>query len=381
MFRSLLIVLLLCLSTNVQALQQTPAEPDSSVLSILTAWLSLNNDGPEQPDAKPDVMLRVVRVTEDWMPYASTDGWTAAALIKESDSLKYYEVAIWEEVDAVHLYAFDEDFDPYYGLQPGISDEEKIEYREQYRIMRFENLPEPVSAERSEFLVEVFKEFTGHIVEKHPDVNHHLMYSGHGGPDGRLFDRQVYPQDAARLLANWTGQLGKRLGVIDMGGPCNKSAVSDNSNFCQYSQFYVASDLPNGGYQFDDWTLEKYLETQPEHQYHRLLRDNEELVDTLKGRIDLKRQDYQYARNYMIENEVMQANYLFDCDSYLTFQEALDAFAQTNPINQTRDLRYNLEQQNATELLELFDAMIVHSADNKDFFEWPEEHNGVQIIE
>lgn len=83
----------------------------------------------------------------------------------------------------------------------------------------------------------------------------------------------------------------------------------------------------------------------------------------------------------MVQNQVMQANYLFDCTNYLTFREALDAFAQNRPINQTRDLRYNLEQQNATELLELFDAMITHSADNKDFFEWPKEHNGVQIIE
>jgi hypothetical protein len=128
------------------------------------------------------------------------------------------------------------------------------------------------------------------------------------------------------------------------------------------------------------WEVQ-YLETQPEHQYHRLLRDNEELVEALKGRIDLKRQAYEYARNNMIQNQVMQANYLFNCDSYLTFQEALDAFAQNRPINQTRDLRYNLEQQNATELLELFDAMIIHSADNRDFFEWQEEHNGVQIIQ
>ena len=49
------------------------------------------------------VMLRVVRVTPDWMPFASTDGWTQAVSVKESDVLKYYEAAIWEETPSVHL--------------------------------------------------------------------------------------------------------------------------------------------------------------------------------------------------------------------------------------------------------------------------------------
>ena len=47
---------------------------------------------PASPQAQPPhVMLRVVLVTEDWMPFASTDGWTQAVTPKESEALKYSE--------------------------------------------------------------------------------------------------------------------------------------------------------------------------------------------------------------------------------------------------------------------------------------------------
>ena len=36
--------------------------------------------------------------------------------------------------------------------------------------------------------------------------------------------------------------------MIDMGGPCTKGSFSDLDNFSDYATYYVASDLPNGGY-------------------------------------------------------------------------------------------------------------------------------------
>ena len=71
-------------------------------------------------------MLRVVGVTTDWMPFASTDGWTQAVPLKESDVLKYLEVAIWEETSSVHLYAFPNDYDASYGLTGNPTDTQKV---------------------------------------------------------------------------------------------------------------------------------------------------------------------------------------------------------------------------------------------------------------
>ncbi len=59
-------------------------------------------------------------------------------------------------------------------------------------------------------------------------------------------------RDADAFLATWTGRLGKPLGVVDMGGPCNKGGYEDLANFCKHARYYVASDLPNGGYSTDD---------------------------------------------------------------------------------------------------------------------------------
>ena len=64
-------------------------------------------------------MLRVVRVTPDWHGYdISGGGWPSAVPVKESEFLKYFEVAIWEETEAIHLYEFNNNFDPNLGLSP-----------------------------------------------------------------------------------------------------------------------------------------------------------------------------------------------------------------------------------------------------------------------
>lgn len=83
---------------------------------------------------QPHVFLRVVLVTEDWVPFSSAGGWTEAAPRKESETLRYYEAAIWEERDSVHLYAFPNDYDPIYGIFGDVAKEDVIAYREQFAI-------------------------------------------------------------------------------------------------------------------------------------------------------------------------------------------------------------------------------------------------------
>ncbi|MXX98184.1 MAG: hypothetical protein F4065_06740 [Rhodothermaceae bacterium] len=175
-----------------------------------------------------NVILRVVRVTTDWMPYASTGGWTSAAERKESNALKFYEVAIWEEISTVHLYAFPNEYDPLYGLAGDVSDEQKIAYREQFRLRQYTGLPElGYPSERSEFLKSAFMDIASLLSSEHPDSDHHLMYSGHGAPGGNLFAGSMHGNDAAEFLDHWTKSIGQPLGVIDMGGPCNKGSFTD----------------------------------------------------------------------------------------------------------------------------------------------------------
>ncbi len=92
------------------------------------------------PNAHHNVMVRVVRVTPDWHAYEGGGGWPAAVPIRESDVLKFFEVAIWEETKSIHFYEFDNDFDPHgWDLTP----EEQTARRESYRIQRVDGLPEP----------------------------------------------------------------------------------------------------------------------------------------------------------------------------------------------------------------------------------------------
>lgn len=328
-----------------------------------------------------NIMLRVVLVTEEWVPFASTGAWTSAVPLRETENLKFYEAAIWEETQSVHLYEFANDFDPYFDLNPDVTDEQKIAYRESFLVSKVTDLPGPGAARRTA-LKNAFKSFASILVERHPDSNHHLEYNGHGGPGGKLFQGELNYQDAAELLQHWRQQLGKRLGVVDMGGPCNKGGFSDLENFCQYADYYIASDLPNGGYVQDEYSVENAFATDPDFQYHVLFSEQPTFEDVLRARIDLKRQDYLYSRNFMAANGVMQANYLYSCSKARQWTPAFRTFVNGKPKtwNDTQDLyQYMLNSGASLSLRQGFLDVIEHQADNKDFFPWPQNHNGLAM--
>ena len=337
---------------------------------------------PTTPKPFPErthVILRVVQVTEDWVPFSVAGGWTQAVIQKESDVLRYYEAAIWEETDSVHLYAFPNDYDGLFGLDEDIPDADVIAYREQYAISVHSDMPEMWSDRRSDFLRIAFEDFVSRLVELHPEADHHLMYHGHGGPGGNLFAGQLKHDDAGAFLATWTRLLGKPLGVIDMGGPCSKGGYDDLANFCRHASYYVASDLPNGGYSEDDWTSEKYHETDPETQYHRLLASNETLEEALIERVELRRKKYEYSMNNQIRDQVEQANYVYSCARFNDFSEAFELFVDVTTIQAPSYDLYQLmlDHRAPPALFERFRDVFVHGVDNRDFFEWKVTANGM----
>ena len=110
-----------------------------------------------------------------------------------------------------------------------------------------------------------------------------------------------------------------------MGGPCDKGSFADLENFCEFARYYVASDLPNGGYSHDDWTIEKQFETDQNYRYHDLFASHDTLEAVLKNRIDLRRKDCEYSRNNMVTNQVAQANYLYSCEAFSEFHPFCEA--------------------------------------------------------
>ncbi len=326
-----------------------------------------------------NIVLRVVHVTTDWMPYASWGGWPDAAKPKESAALKYFEVAIWDETASVHLYEFDNDFNP---VHDAGTDPARIAYREQYVVRKHTGMPSNWIA-RQDFVKSTLMDFARYIAERYPDSDHHLIYSGHGGPGGRLFAGHLSQEGAAEFLQTWRAVLGRRLGVVDMGGPCNKGALSDLENFCGHARFYIASDLPNGGFTMDDWTIEKYDEVDENRQYHALLARNADLETALKERIDLRRKRYEYSRQYMIANKVEQANYLYSCTNFMSeFGWNVRLFIEQSGgrYDYGTDLwKYLTENDASKPLLEMFDQAIIHDANNRDFFPWEEVANGIMM--
>ena len=337
-----------------------------------------------------NVALRTVYVPPEWHGFVHDGGgWPSAVPVKESQNLKYFEAAVWVEKRAVHLYEFDGSFEPHLFDR---SPEQWAAHRESFRVMQFTGLPlppadNPYSREISFFLRQAFKDIATYLVSRYPDSEHHFIFDGHGAPGGRLIEYRLHADDADEMLAHWTAALERPLGVIDMGGPCDKAGYEDLANFCRHAQFYVGSDMPNGGFKIDEWTVEKHYEVQADVQYHRLFTQQAELRGVLVERVNLQRKSYEYARQNMIENQWPQASSLFSCQEWQAFHQAVLPFLRDlledfdgSWEGRTGDLLAVLVANGAEpELIENFRRLIVHRVDNSDFFEWPESRNGITL--
>ncbi len=344
--------------------------------------------------ANHNVMLTVGYVERDRVTFASLTP-TIDIKLRESESLKYYEVIIWEETSSVHFYEFPNDFNSQYGYditsvdedgfpvglrRNNITDQQKIVYREQFLISKYTDMPKAWTNERSSFMKSAFMDIASYLVNRHPESEHHLKFRGHGGPGGRLFSGHLGKTHAYEFLQFWSNSLGKPLGVIDMGGPCNKGSFADLDNFCESARYYIASDLLNGGYSMDEFTWAKREEVWPLTQYHDLFSANVNLEETLKGRIDLKRKSYKYSRNNMITNQVAQANYLYSCAEFRKFSLDFKLFLSRVRVDYHiyNDLyQYMIDNNAPPTLIEQFNNVIVYKADNRDFFEWSKIRNGI----
>ena len=339
-----------------------------------------------------NVMLKVGYVEKHRVPFSSLVP-TLDIKLRESDFLKYYEVIIWEETSSVHFYEFSNDFDSWYGFdvtsaadgtislrRNAITDAQKSAYREQFVISKYTDMPQPWTDGGSDFLKSAFMDIASYLVNQHPESEHHLKYRGHGGPGGQLFAGLLQTGHAYEFLEFWSHSLGEPLGVIDMGGPCNKGSYTDLDTFCSFTRFYIASDLLNGGYSMDEFTWPKREEIWPLTQYHNLFSANQNLEEALKGRIDLERKDYEYSKNNMITNRVAQANYLYSCAAFRRFSPDFEAFLSRTGVKYhiLDDLyQYMIDNNAPVTLIQQFNDVFIHTADNRDFFEWSGARNGM----
>lgn len=332
------------------------------------------------------IMVRVVKVTPEWIPFWNTNAWTKAVPIKESNQLKYFEVAYWEETKSIHFYEFDDHYDPRYCGRvnvgtAGHSKAECIAYREQYALLT-KQIDSNIELYRSYAILNAFNEFTTLISQRYPNAEHALSYSGHGGPGGKLFHGMVQPDHVQALLRHWSEALNKKLAFIDMGGPCNKGSFGDLNAFCPFTDYYIASDLQNGGYttHYDDsFTLH---DANIERQYHRLFSENNTLVDALKARIDIKQEHYNHslesfsALKAQGRQTYQQANYLYSCEKFKTFYDALQQI--DIPLSSGDLKQYFLDNiTNAQFYMNKYDDIFIHKADNRALISWEFEANGM----
>lgn len=140
--------------------------------------------------------------------------------------------------------------------------------------------------------------------------------------------------------------------------------------------------MPQGNYAFDEWSYEKFQETNAELQYHRLFAESEELRDVLVGRVDLNRVAFEYSQRNMASREWPQATYLHSCRDFEPFAREFMVFVERRGAHFEggEDLLDWLATNGAgASLLGAFRRVVTYGVDNRDFFQWAENRNGITM--
>lgn len=329
---------------------------------------------------------------------------------KVSDDLIFYEAMIWMDSGVVTLYQFDNDYMALTEMDENISDEEAFAYRESYAIMSFTEMPRVIcdqvgecelrdfpteedpgtiyADETSEFLKDSFTEFGMELVRRHSEAEFFLRFEGHGSPGGHLFSYFMHEDDSYEFLRSWTESIGAKLGIIDVGGPCDKASVADLLVFSPFSNYVIASDLPNGGYDpcFEGDCNFDFDLLKDDYQLFRIFASKGETLEIAKELVRARRTKYELGRADIVRQGVQQANYVFESEAFTNLTETLfetyPGLAGQPEPGRYADLFTDLVAKGASQdLLDMLDKVIVFKVDNRDMFAWSEEANGLILNE
>lgn len=352
------------------------------------------------------VMIRGVGAEQS---FNSIGSWDRAVTIKESEHAKYFEFAIWEELSAIHFYEFPKEYDVVWAIN-NLSLEDQVAYRESFLIFKsslplshtgeLESELWPQRVSLSKLTKNLILKFIEEIASRFPDSEYAFIYQGHGAPGGDLLMNPsdgsglISPQDTYEMLRAWTDIIGKNLLFIDFGGPCSKGGFSDLATICPYTNYFIASDHPNGGYEADFFDQEKQEASDPDSQWHNIFSESESTIEALEKRIYLHRLRYLDARNNLTEKTHMQANYLYSCSAFNEFAplyveaakstgrslyESMSEFS--TPYNDRPPYLYDLRESvlalGDPTLTSMYDQIIVAEATNRDFFNWEAGYSGI----
>lgn len=323
----------------------------------------------------------VLRVVTAWVPFDSLS-WEQSAHIKTTNNFQWFEATIYPSApSAVHLYKFDNTFDPDKVFH--LSRQDWVNYRESYRLMKVD-IPEGLGAEeKSHLLREAFQQFFATMVKDTPSQHYGIRYSGHGSGSGGLFENQINPTDAQWLFEYVTSLIGKKIDFLDLGGNCSEGNTAVVSNFYPYFDYILASDLLIGGFNFDDWTIEKYNQTDPDYQYPLILTPDKTIRDSLSQLLDLFRLRWEYSRNNMIAGQEKQSLSLYKADAFETLAYSLGQELMAHPVNLGNyhyDLYTYIKSLGRSDMESQFLSFRTEYRSNKDFFPWDVDTNGLSIV-
>jgi hypothetical protein len=327
--------------------------------------------------------MSLLRVVNHYVPFHELS-WELAAEVKESESFRWFEAAIFhfheeEKASAVHLYKFDDTFYPW--MWGHVESEEWIAHRESYRLYKMDIPPGLEREESSRLIAKAFIDIFTIMILDTPSQHYGLRYAGHSSMTGGLFENEITPYDAQWLFENVTAMLGRKIDFLDMSHNCAEGRMNVLTNFYPYFDYLLASDLLVGGYEMNDG--DDYFTVELDYNYPQIISEEKTLVENLSGVLDLVHLRWVMSDIDMIERSVMQSLSLFDLAYYETMAlVTYQALAiKPDPANYDYDLLgYIRSFDDHNEMENQFFSLRIDHRDNKDFFDWGYDMYGLSIM-
>lgn len=228
------------------------------------------------------------------------------------------------------------------------------------------------------------KTLTVKAITKYKPKHLTIKYLGHGSGWANLFGGFISGKENVQdYLQATVDALGKKIDILDWNTNCNVLSMEQLEAQADYADFFIASEFERGGFNFNSTfsngssvSFQDDILPLRESRYYLSLFTKEKTPREIAEEIVTKQEAYwnfDPVKADITSRKIKQTLYLIDLEKFGTFYRALDLPPSRYRGQDVLEVVQSLDPSSE----ENYHNMIISNTENKSFFDWNSDENGV----
>ncbi|MDC3250008.1 hypothetical protein OAU52_00105 [bacterium] len=239
-------------------------------------------------------------------------------------------------------------------------------------------------ASHNDQYLNALKNLTIKAITKYNPKHLTLKYNGHGSGWANLYGGYISGRENVQdYLQGVVDALGKKIDILDWNTNCNVLSMEQLEAQADYADFFIASEFERGGFNFNSTfsngssvSFQDDILPLRESNYYLSLFTKEKTPREIAEEIVTKQEAYwnfDPVKADITSRKIKQTLYLIDLEKFRTFYRALNL---PSSRYKGQDVLEVVQSQDPSSE-QNYHNMIISNTENKSFFDWNSDENGV----